>query len=130
MGSSNDSLWVHAELLGLGGPCSLDSGDRVGKRTILASSALKVLLVLRVAHHVKEDTICGKVGRVLPLFRVVSRLERHRVCGLLLGKSTGHCSDVLMTVLIMRVRGGLDRLLTSEDTEKGVLTRKKKVREK
>lgn len=130
MGSSNDPLWVHAELLGLGGPCSLDSGDRVGKRTILASSALKVLRVPRLTHHVKEDTICGKVGRVLPLFRVVSRLERHRVCGLLLGKSTGHCSDVLMTVLIMRVGGGLDRLLTSEDTEKGVLTRKKKVREK
>lgn len=130
MGSSNDSLWVHAELLGLGGPCSLDSGDRVGKRTILVLSAMIVLRMLRVAHHVKEDTICGKVGRVLPLFRVVSRLERHRVCGLLLGKSTGHCSDVLMTVLIMRVGGGLDRLLTSEDTEKGVLTRKKKVREK
>jgi hypothetical protein len=103
VGGSNDSLWVHAELLGLGGPCSLDSGDRVGKRTILVLSAMIVLRMLRVAHHVKEDTICGKVGRVFPLFRVVSRLERHRVCGLLLGKSTGHCGDVWMTVLIMRV---------------------------
>jgi hypothetical protein len=95
VGGSNDVLWVHSKLIGLGRPCGLDSSDRVGKGAVLIS-ARRLLGTLRErgTHHVKEDTISGEVGRVGPFLSVMSRLESYRVLLLFVGGDcTGHCND-------------------------------------
>ena len=95
MSGSNDVLRVHSKLIGLGRPCSLDSSDRVGKGAVLISvRGLLETLRERGTHHVKENTISGKVGRVGPFLSVMSRLESYRVLLLFVGGDcAGHCND-------------------------------------
>jgi hypothetical protein len=92
---SNDVLWVHSKFISLGCPCSLNSSDRVGEGTILhISFASPKDLWEMMTHHVKEDTISGKVGRVGPFLSVMSRLEGYRVLLLFVGGDcAGHCND-------------------------------------
>lgn len=47
----------------------------------------------KTAHHVKEDTVSGEVGRVGPFLGMVGRLEGYRVLLLFGRDSAGHYND-------------------------------------